>query len=168
MRRFVPSTAVLLIYLAFSGPFTFGQAQQPSSPAIDQTHKQAVVDEISTLLNKNYIFPETAKKIEDALRAKLKSGDLDGVSDEVDNCPPLFNPDQVNTRGLSCSGGSNPGASCTVDEDCLEGGTCSVQDLRGDACDSTTSDQDADQIVDVDLTTEDLRKRLEEGKIYPE
>jgi two-component system sensor histidine kinase KdpD len=26
---------------------------------------------------------------------------------------------------------------------------------------------DADQIVDVDLTTEDLRKRLEEGKIYP-
>jgi len=27
---------------------------------------------------------------------------------------------------------------------------------------------DADQIVDVDLTTEDLRKRLEEGKIYPE
>lgn len=27
---------------------------------------------------------------------------------------------------------------------------------------------DADQIVDVDLTTQDLRKRLEEGKIYPE
>ena len=27
---------------------------------------------------------------------------------------------------------------------------------------------DADQIVDVDLTTEDLRKRLGEGKIYPE
>ena len=27
---------------------------------------------------------------------------------------------------------------------------------------------EADQIVDVDLTTEDLRKRLEEGKIYPE
>ena len=26
---------------------------------------------------------------------------------------------------------------------------------------------EADQIVDVDLTTEDLRKRLEEGKIYP-
>ncbi len=77
-----------------------------------------------------------------------QDADLDGVSDEVDNCPPLFNPDQVNTRGLSCSGGSNPGASCTVDEDCLEGGTCSVQDLRGDACDSTTSDQDADQIVD--------------------
>ncbi len=26
---------------------------------------------------------------------------------------------------------------------------------------------EADQIVNVDLTTEDLRKRLEEGKIYP-
>jgi len=26
---------------------------------------------------------------------------------------------------------------------------------------------DADQIVDVDVTTEDLRKRLEEGKVYP-
>ena len=26
---------------------------------------------------------------------------------------------------------------------------------------------EADEIVNVDLTTEDLRKRLEEGKIYP-
>ena len=26
---------------------------------------------------------------------------------------------------------------------------------------------EADEIVDVDLATEDLRKRLEEGKVYP-
>jgi len=77
-----------------------------------------------------------------------QDADLDGVSDAADNCPALYNPDQANTRGLICSGGTNPGASCTIDADCLDGGTCSIQDLRGDACDSTTGDPDEDLIVD--------------------
>jgi len=74
--------------------------------------------------------------------------DVDGVSDSTDNCPARYNPDQANTRGFTCSGGTNPGASCTIDDECLGGGTCSVQDLRGDACDSTTGDPDEDLIVD--------------------
>ena len=44
---------------------------------LDAAKKQAVVDEIATLFNKNYIFAETAKKVEEALRAKLKAGDFD-------------------------------------------------------------------------------------------
>jgi len=52
------------------------QATSPA-PAVDPAAKQAIVDQIADLLNKNYVFPETAKKIEDALRAALKSGALD-------------------------------------------------------------------------------------------
>lgn len=77
-----------------------------------------------------------------------QDADLDGVSDDEDNCPARYNPDQANTRGLTCSGGTTPGASCTLDADCLGGGTCSIEDLRGDACDSTTADPDGDLIMD--------------------
>jgi hypothetical protein len=66
---------VLCFGLALVVPVAFGQ--QPKPPAVDAGQKQAIIDEISTLLNKNYIFPETAKKVEEALRAKLKSGDFD-------------------------------------------------------------------------------------------
>ena len=80
-RKYFPSLFILLFGLALAGPFAFGQAQQSPAPSLDAAQKQAMVDEISTLLNNNYIFPETAKKIEDVLRAKLKSGDLDKLSD---------------------------------------------------------------------------------------
>ncbi len=52
-------------------------AQEAEAPAVDRAKKQAIVDEISMLLNKNYIFPETAKKTEEALRARLASGAYD-------------------------------------------------------------------------------------------
>lgn len=66
---------ILLIAAMFCGPWALGQDRK--APTLDAAGKQAVVDEISALLNKNYIFPETAKKIEDALRARLKNGDFD-------------------------------------------------------------------------------------------
>lgn len=72
---------VLFFCLVLTSPPAVCQAQQFSSPSIDINQKRAIVDEISTLLDKNYIFPETAKKVGDALRAKLKSGDLDKVND---------------------------------------------------------------------------------------
>jgi len=68
----------LLFCLALAGLSAFGQ--QPKAPALDAAQKQAIVDEIATLFNSNYIFPETARKVEEALRAKLKSGDLDKVT----------------------------------------------------------------------------------------
>jgi hypothetical protein len=69
--------AVLFFVLALAGALAFGQAPQAPAPAVDAAKKQAIVDEISTLLDKNYIFPETAKKVEEALRAKLKDGEFD-------------------------------------------------------------------------------------------
>ena len=52
-------------------------AQETNAPAVDRAKKQAVVDEIATLLDANYIFPETAKKMEETLRARLASGGYD-------------------------------------------------------------------------------------------
>jgi hypothetical protein len=74
---------VLCFCLALVVPAGFSQAQL-ASPSVDATQKQAIVDEISTLLNANYIFPETAKKVEDALRAKLKNGDFDKLTVAAD------------------------------------------------------------------------------------
>jgi retinol-binding protein 3 len=74
-RKKLRPVFVLIFALALAGGNCFAQA--PVSPAIDAAQKLAIVNEIATTLNGNYIFLETAKKIEDALRAKLKSGDFD-------------------------------------------------------------------------------------------
>jgi hypothetical protein len=74
--RLMLMTAVILVLWV---SVLFGQ--ETKAPAVDGAKKQAIVDEIATLLNKNYIFPETAKKIEDALRAKVKNGDFDALGD---------------------------------------------------------------------------------------
>ena len=61
------------------GPLGFWPAlgQEAAAPSLDAARKQAVVDEIATLFNKNYIFADKAKKVEEALRAKLKAGEFD-------------------------------------------------------------------------------------------
>jgi hypothetical protein len=79
LRKTIRWIFLLFFCLALTGPRDFGQ--EPKAPPLDANGKQAIVDEISTLLNKNYIFPETAKKVEDALRAKLKNGDFDKLND---------------------------------------------------------------------------------------
>ena len=61
--------------LALWGSAAFGQEQK--APILDAAKKQALVDEISVLLNKNYIFAETAKKMEERVRGRLKNGDYD-------------------------------------------------------------------------------------------
>jgi len=69
---------ILFFALALAGPSAF--AQEPKAPKPDAAKKQAIVDEISALLNKNYIFAETAKKMEEKIRGRLKNGDYDKLS----------------------------------------------------------------------------------------
>jgi len=66
---------VLSVVTTLYNPIAFGQ--EPKAPTLDMAKKQAIVDEISTLLNKNYIFAETAKKMEELVRSRLKNGDYD-------------------------------------------------------------------------------------------
>ena len=52
-------------------------AQPPAPPAINAQDRAAIIDEISAALNDIYVFPETAKKMEEHVRAQLKSGAYD-------------------------------------------------------------------------------------------
>jgi hypothetical protein len=70
---------ISLVLLALSAPLVFSQA--PEAMPVDSAKKQAIVDEVSALLNKNYIFAETAKKIEDLIRGRFKNGDYDKLTD---------------------------------------------------------------------------------------
>jgi len=81
-RKVSLSILVWVIVFAFAAPGAFPQAQaQPqSAPALDAAKKLAIVDEVASLLNKEYIFAETAKKMEEELRARLKNGDFDKLN----------------------------------------------------------------------------------------
>jgi len=79
-RTRIQKLFALIFALALAGAILPGQ-QPPQVQAVDAAQKQAIVDEISSLLNKDYIFPETAKKVEGTLRAKLASGDFDKMTD---------------------------------------------------------------------------------------
>jgi hypothetical protein len=70
---------ITLVLVALCAPRGFGQA--PEAMTVDAAKRQAIVDEVSSLLNKNYIFAETAKKIEDLIRGRLKNGDYDKMTD---------------------------------------------------------------------------------------
>jgi hypothetical protein len=66
---------LVLALLALAVSLAAGQAAP--APTVDAAKKQAIVDEIAALFNKSYIFAETAKKVEEALRAKLAAGEFD-------------------------------------------------------------------------------------------
>ncbi len=75
LRLMLVITAIIVLWISV----LFGQ--EAKAPVLDAAKKQAIVDEISTLLNKNYIFAETAKKLEAALLAKLAAGDFDSANE---------------------------------------------------------------------------------------
>jgi hypothetical protein len=75
MSKMIRWIVIVVAVLALWVSLAFGQ--EAKAPTLDAAKKQAVVDEISSLLNKEYIFADTAKKIEEALRTRLKSGDFD-------------------------------------------------------------------------------------------
>jgi hypothetical protein len=51
---------------------------------IDAATRAKVIDGAVTALNDTYVFPETAKKMEEAVRAHQQKGDYDAISDGDD------------------------------------------------------------------------------------
>jgi hypothetical protein len=74
LRSILVPAAALILAAAL-----FGQTAS-APPPVDRAAKLAIVDEIATLFNKNYIFAETAQKVGAALRAKLEAGQFDSVT----------------------------------------------------------------------------------------
>ena len=75
MSKMIRWVVIVVAVLALWVSLALGQ--EAKAPTLDAAKKQAVVDEISSLLNKEYIFADTAKKIEEALRTRLKNGEFD-------------------------------------------------------------------------------------------
>ncbi len=75
MSKMIRWMVIIVAILALWVSLALGQ--EAKAPTLDAAKKQAVIDEIASLLNKEYIFAETAKKMEEALQAGLKNGDFD-------------------------------------------------------------------------------------------
>lgn len=86
MSKSVRSIILSLTLLVLAAGAVLGQAPAAPAtpPAIDTAAKRAVIDEIAALFNKNYIFAEAAKKVEDALGTKLKAGEFDQAATAPD------------------------------------------------------------------------------------
>jgi retinol-binding protein 3 len=82
MSKMIRWIALIIALLVLWVLLALGQAAP--APALDAAKKQAVFDEIAALFNKNYIFAETAKKVEEALRAKLQAGEFDKLAAPAD------------------------------------------------------------------------------------
>ncbi len=61
-----------------------GMAAADMSLKIDAATRARVIDEAVAKLNEYYVFPETAKKMAEAVQAKLKSGAYDAITDADD------------------------------------------------------------------------------------
>ncbi len=54
-------------------------AAPPAPPAINAQDRAAIIEDIVAALNEIYVFPETAKKMEEHVRRQLKSGAYDSL-----------------------------------------------------------------------------------------
>ena len=57
------------------------QAQTPAKVALDKTLKKQTIEEITVLLDSNYVFPETAKKMNQLVLKNLRSGKYNKITD---------------------------------------------------------------------------------------
>lgn len=61
-------------------------AQQPAGPdkTIDAAERKAVIDGVLAQLNKAYVFPEVAKKMDEAIRARQAKKEYDAISSSTE------------------------------------------------------------------------------------
>ncbi len=78
-----------LIIMLFAVTFTF--SQQKTNFTFDAKVKQQTVKKITSLLNDNYIFPETAKKMGELIRSNLATGVYDSIDDPMKFADMLTN-----------------------------------------------------------------------------
>ncbi|MDD5694244.1 MAG: S41 family peptidase [Bacteroidales bacterium] len=71
---------ILILYMLFSTMLLPVNAQEQEK-TVDRAEQQLVVDSVCAILNANYIYPETAKKIEDLLRANMMKGVYETLTD---------------------------------------------------------------------------------------
>ncbi|WP_338812980.1 S41 family peptidase [Bernardetia sp. Wsw4-3y2] len=77
-------TLPVLFLLCFIFFFSFQSfIKKEPTTNLSQTEKQTIIHKIDSLLSKNYVFPEMAKKISDLLLTNLKKGTYDDINEYV-------------------------------------------------------------------------------------
>jgi hypothetical protein len=94
-------TILIIFYFLLMIPIkSMGQSvvnQKANPDAVTKTEQQQVIDSICLLLNKNYIFPEVAKKMGDLILSNFKSGSYSAITD------PILFSEKLTTDLLSIS-----------------------------------------------------------------
>ena len=75
------SQRLFIFALALTLPALAAPPAPPAPPAITAQDRAAIIDDISAALNEIYVFPETAKKMEEHVRRQLASGAYDRLGD---------------------------------------------------------------------------------------
>lgn len=79
-------TAALAIWICALAAPAMSAAQGPEPPDFQVTAEERarVIDGVLARLNEMYVFPDTAKKMEDAVRARQKKGEYDALTSARD------------------------------------------------------------------------------------
>ncbi len=81
MKIYRCSTRSILALALLFNLIGFGFGQSPTNSAIDANTRQEVIEGAIKALNDAYVFPETAKKMEQALRERAQRKEYDNVND---------------------------------------------------------------------------------------
>ncbi len=174
------SLQVRLVTLLVTGILVFSSScAQPVEESLTREVKSRLINQTIVLLNDNYVFPETASRMEEFLRGQLSSGKYDYISDPDKFAERLtsdlygishdkhlrvyFNPDrnrpgrESDSKRPETSGTTNYGF---ADIRILEGNIGYI-DLRGfhDAGGAgATAHRAMNKVSDTDILIFDLRK----------
>lgn len=72
---------VIVLGAALLGAFSFTQAQQTSELQLDDKIRKEIIDGALKALHENYIFPEIARQMEQAVRSRMKKKEYDNITD---------------------------------------------------------------------------------------
>lgn len=72
---------VILLSAALLGAFSFTQAQPAAELRLDAKTRKEIIDSALKALHENYIFPEIARQMEQAVRARMKKKEYDQITD---------------------------------------------------------------------------------------
>src|SRR5690242_18361613 len=83
IKKYLAIFSLLFVATIVYVPVQEAAAQTPSNgpdPSVDSATRSAVIDSLFKQLNDEYVFPDTAKKMETDVRSRLKNGEYDNVT----------------------------------------------------------------------------------------
>ena len=84
LKKAILAAAICLLLLPIMNvPFSVGRLQAQNAPpdrVIDTRTRTAVIDDALAALNESYVYPDVAKQMEDAIRARQQRGEYEAVT----------------------------------------------------------------------------------------